>query len=474
MSGTVSVNGAVTTPLALSPQALAALPQTTVNATVNGQNVTYTGVSVYSLLTQAGLQSPSGKNGVLQDYVTVTDGSGNQVVLSEGEVDPSFGGATSTDIIALTMNGQSIAPTLIVPGDINAGVGGRDLAGVAALTVGEAAKTGVPVIAGPPPTFTVGGAATMPANPYAVASVQALGASTQTDTFLAGATPQTYTFTGATLFSVVSAAGLPAGNVLDDYVVATGSDGYAVLYSLGEIDPAYRAGNVALVAYDDGTGTFPSIGGGGDFRTTAPFDGKGGRYDSNLEALTVASVACFAAGTRIATGTGDIAVEHLRPGMTVRTQDGTSVINWIGHRRIDLARHPHPARVAPVRIRAHAFGPGAPARDLRLSPDHAVFADGVLVPVKHLIDGAHVVQERPDAITYYHVECNDHVVLFAEGLGAESYLDTGDRAGFANGGRPAAPPPDFARRAREAGSCAELVVAGPRLAAARAALAATA
>jgi hypothetical protein len=42
-----------------------------------------------------------------------------------------------------------------------------------------------------------------------------------------------------------------------------------------------------------------------------------------------------------------------------------------------------------------------------------------------------VVQETAVRITYWHVECARHEVLLAEGLPAESYLDTGNRGAFA-------------------------------------------
>jgi len=42
---------------------------------------------------------------------------------------------------------------------------------------------------------------------------------------------------------------------------------------------------------------------------------------------------------------------------------------------VDCEHHPVPADVHPVRIHAGAFAPGVPARDLRLSPDHAAFVD---------------------------------------------------------------------------------------------------
>ncbi len=184
------------------------------------------------------------------------------------------------------------------------------------------------------------------------------------------------------------------------------------------------------------------------------------------------NVACFAAGSRIATPSGDIAVEDLRAGDVVLSQFGGSVaVRWIGHRRIDCARHPEPAKVNPVRVRRGAFGEGMPACDLLLSPDHAVYLDGALVPARCLVDGVLVVQEARRDITYYHVELPQHDVVVANGLACESYLDTGNRGAFANAGGVVQTHPDFARRVWEAEACAPQITHGPRLGAIRARLA---
>jgi hypothetical protein len=181
--------------------------------------------------------------------------------------------------------------------------------------------------------------------------------------------------------------------------------------------------------------------------------------------------ACFAAGTRIATETGAVAVEHLREGDRVRTHfAGTAVVRWIGHRRVDCARHPDPASVQPLRVRAHAFGPGLPSRDLLISRDHALFVDGHLIPARYLEDGDAIARVPLSAVTYFHVELDRHDVLFAEGLPAESYLETGQRSAFANGGAIVQAHPDFAARVREAEGCAPFAVTGPAVAAARARL----
>jgi collagen type I alpha len=58
----------------------------------------------------------------------------------------------------------------------------------------------------------------------------------------------------------------------------------------------------------------------------------------------------------------------------------------------------------------------------------------VLIPVKYLINGTTIRQETVSRITYYHVELDQHDVILAEGLPAETYLDVGDRSNFANGG----------------------------------------
>ena len=180
-------------------------------------------------------------------------------------------------------------------------------------------------------------------------------------------------------------------------------------------------------------------------------------------------LACFRRGTRITTAHREVAVEALSIGDEVLTRgEGFSPIVWIGHRIIDCQRHPEPHLVWPVRICAHAFGSGLPRSDLWLSPDHALFCDDVLIPVKHLIDGHAIAQVAVNTVEYYHLELRRHAVMLAEGLPAESYLDAGDRSSFENGGGALTLHPDFASRAWEATGCAPLVIGGPPLDAARA------
>ncbi len=147
--------------------------------------------------------------------------------------------------------------------------------------------------------------------------------------------------------------------------------------------------------------------------------------------LGVTVIPCFCAGAHIATPRGEIRVEVLRErDLVVLARGRMAPILWIGRRHIDCRRHAHAADILPVRVRAGAFGERLPARDLLLSPDHAVLVDHVLVPIRHLINGCTVVQEWVAQVTYYHVELPAHDVILAEGLPCESYLDTGNRAAF--------------------------------------------
>ncbi|MGC8476716.1 MAG: Hint domain-containing protein [Acetobacteraceae bacterium] len=171
---------------------------------------------------------------------------------------------------------------------------------------------------------------------------------------------------------------------------------------------------------------------------------------------------CYVAGTRILTPDGPRPIETLRPGARVVTAGGeVRPVVWLGHRRLTPARHKDPARVAPVRVRRGALAPGIPRRDLLLSPDHALFLDGVLIAARQLVNGGSIVQEdAAGSVTYWHLELDRHAVVFAEGAAAETYLDTGNRNFFANApgvsrlhpDDPAGASPD-----RAAGSCAPFV-----------------
>lgn len=173
----------------------------------------------------------------------------------------------------------------------------------------------------------------------------------------------------------------------------------------------------------------------------------------------------FASGTLIATATGEVEVSALAAGdlLPCLVSGRMQTVVWVGHRRVNCRAHPRPVTVWPVRVAAHAFGHGEPRRDLLLSPDHAVYVYGVLIPIRCLINGTTIAQVPVDSIVYHHVELPAHDVLLAGGLAVESWPDTGDRRVFSNGGAAIALHPDLAVPVWQDGLCAPLVTAGPLL-----------
>jgi hypothetical protein len=179
---------------------------------------------------------------------------------------------------------------------------------------------------------------------------------------------------------------------------------------------------------------------------------------------------CFARGTRILSPSGYINVEHLKPGDRVATvAGGVRMVRWVGRRTIDLQTHRRPQAVWPICITANALADGVPVRDLFLSPDHALLLRGKLVPVKLLVNGATIRRDRNClAVTYYHIELDRHEVVIAENLGAETYIDTGNRGMFeSTEGKPWANPVFGRGKQWDSAAYAELCLSGPVLRAIR-------
>ena len=136
----------------------------------------------------------------------------------------------------------------------------------------------------------------------------------------------------------------------------------------------------------------------------------------------------------ILTEHGQRAVETLSIGHLVMTHAGVPrPIKWIGRRsyrgRFVMGRK----EILPVCIKAGALDNDMPKRDLWISPNHAMYLDGVLIEAKDLVNGVSIVQaESVEQIEYFHIELGSHDVIIAEGAPSETFIDDDSRGMFHN------------------------------------------
>jgi hypothetical protein len=137
-------------------------------------------------------------------------------------------------------------------------------------------------------------------------------------------------------------------------------------------------------------------------------------------------VTCFLPETRIKTTKGEFRIEELRIGHRVVTVSGEAEpIRFIGRRELSReSSQPWRIGEGPVKISRFAID-GKPNSDLYVSPEHAIYIDGVLIPARNLVDGVTIVANaKPEALslTYFHIELDTHEAILAEGLAVERYL----------------------------------------------------
>ncbi|WP_087651485.1 Hint domain-containing protein [Acetobacter pasteurianus] len=181
--------------------------------------------------------------------------------------------------------------------------------------------------------------------------------------------------------------------------------------------------SLKAVTYDSSFTTAPT---GSDTQTT--------EIDNNQ------GVICFLAGSMIATPNGVVAVENIRRGDEVLTfVNGVTHVRpvvWAGMAQATVnPALPDDMAGYPVRILADAIAPGVPYQDLLVTAEHGIFANGMLVPARMLVNGSSIFFDRSiTQYAYYHVETAEHSIIMANGMLTESYLDTGNRRNFVSDG----------------------------------------
>jgi len=143
---------------------------------------------------------------------------------------------------------------------------------------------------------------------------------------------------------------------------------------------------------------------------------------------------CFLRGTKIQTVAGERKVEDLVIGDLLPTVfGGERPIQWIGRYRYQKSdlRKPWVEDVRPVRVGRSALAPNVPHTDLFLTRGHALFIDGVLVPVGSLINDATIAlyaANEFNELEFFHIKLETHDVVQAEGAPCETLLSVSENA----------------------------------------------
>lgn len=171
---------------------------------------------------------------------------------------------------------------------------------------------------------------------------------------------------------------------------------------------------------------------------TNEFPSGGDPYNTTSSGSPIVDkIVCFIAGTSILTAELEsVPVESLRVGQELLVSSGESrKIKFIFKQRIrDTKLYFDQSAVMPVRILQGALGADSPSSDLLVSPSHALLIDGNLVEAHALINGSSIYQETSwdGELEYYHIELEDHSVIYANNVPAETFIDNVSRATFDN------------------------------------------
>ncbi|WP_294223137.1 Hint domain-containing protein [uncultured Shimia sp.] len=188
--------------------------------------------------------------------------------------------------------------------------------------------------------------------------------------------------------------------------------------------PAY--GTVEGLAFVD---EFPPVG----VSLTVISAQEGPTGGSAVDQSNIAAPPCFTPGTLIRVRGGQALVEDIQVGDLVKTLDhGFQPVRWVGCVTLTANQLAISPSFHPIRIQKGTFGAGRPRRDLTVSPQHRVMLEGwraelicgepqVLAAAVHLVNDRSVRVVRPKgAVTYVHLQFDQHEIVDSDGLLTES------------------------------------------------------
>jgi hypothetical protein len=164
---------------------------------------------------------------------------------------------------------------------------------------------------------------------------------------------------------------------------------------------------------------------------------------SSVNATCTQNIICYAKGTLILTKQGFIPIENIKAGNNVVTKgkiynnkfiknDANLKIEpvmWISKFKVINLN----SKSRPICIKKDALGQNYPFKDLYVSPGHSLLLNGKMVLAKNIVNEDTIYQDNEcDNVEYYHLECENHSAIFANGVLSESYLDVNNRDVFEN------------------------------------------
>jgi hypothetical protein len=199
---------------------------------------------------------------------------------------------------------------------------------------------------------------------------------------------------------------------------------------------------------DSGTTWSPSTitGNNSTVHTRCSLSGKNGlcvNRNFDLFYSKPSPVVCYVKGTLILTKNGWKPIEEIKEGTKVLTKGKIQKLKhvdiyaetqfmpvlWASKFKVTASN----GKSYPICIKKDALGENIPFKDLYVSPNHGLLINGKRVVAKKLINETTIYQDKTwKDVEYYHLECDKHCAIFANGALSESYLNEKNRFVFEN------------------------------------------
>ncbi|MEM9709289.1 MAG: Hint domain-containing protein [Pseudomonadota bacterium] len=337
---------------------------------------------------------------------------------------PEFAGSIYNDLVGVWINGS---PVPLAAGDGQTSVGNINQSGGVNLFVSNTNDEFNTEMDG----FTITVSLTIPVNPSVTNSIR-IGVADVSDANYDSNLLIAANSVQGTLIAVEDEAVLRPGETTTIDALANDMNNTSGTASISQIngvdvmpgdDVDLPTGQTVSLNLD-GTLSVTSNTESEDIAFTYGISSTTGEFDVGF--ITIDTVPCFAAGTRILTPDGEKPVQWIEAGDQVITRDnGPQMVRWVGRRAVEASD-----KMAPIRIAAGTFGRHSA---LTVSPLHRVLlrqpkgellfgASEVLVAARDLVDGGAITRIEGGWIEYVHLMFDDHQVVWSEGLPTESFL----------------------------------------------------